>query len=66
MYIMKREECDNVNGLKFFCLMLKLIEWNEEILLQLILQERGTLTGTEARSLHTWSERKCQLPTLIE
>ena len=29
--------------------MLKLIEWNEEILPQLILQERGLLTRAEAR-----------------
>ena len=54
---MKREECEW--AIKYFCLMLKLIEWNEEILLQLILQERGSLTGAEAKTLHTWSEGKC-------
>ena len=53
---MKREECEW--AIKYFCLMLKLIEWNEEILLQLILQERGSLTGAGAKTLHTWLEGK--------
>ena len=43
---MKTEECE---WDKLLLVMLKLIEWNEEILLQLILQERGSLTRAEAR-----------------
>ena len=52
-YIMKER---NVYELKYFCLslMLKLIEWNEEILLQLILAYWQEL---RQEALHTWSEK---------
>ena len=51
---MKTEECE---WDKVLLLMLKLIEWNEEILLQLILQERGLLTRVEARKRPSHLER---------
>ena len=51
---MKTEECE---WDKVLLLMLKLIEWNEEILLQLILQERGLLTRAEARKRPLHLER---------